>query len=92
MVDLRAHTVASDGGDRPDELTAAAAGVGVLAIVSSTLYVGGHFTTVGGTDRGHLAALSASGGLRGRVHPGLRRRPLGSRSSPAPPSQLSKFH
>jgi hypothetical protein len=27
--------------------------------------VGGHFTTVGGTDRGHLAALTASGGLLG---------------------------
>jgi trimeric autotransporter adhesin len=37
--------------------------VEALAIVSSTLYVGGHFTTVGGTSRGHLAALSASGGL-----------------------------
>ena len=37
--------------------------VEALAIASSTLYVGGHFTTVGGADRGHLAALSASGGL-----------------------------
>jgi hypothetical protein len=37
--------------------------VEALAMVSSTLYVGGHFTTVGGAGRGHLAALSASGGL-----------------------------
>jgi trimeric autotransporter adhesin len=37
--------------------------VEALAIVSSTLYVGGHFTSVGGTDRGHLAALNASGAL-----------------------------
>ena len=37
--------------------------VEALAIVSSTLYVGGHFTTVGGASRGHLAALSGSGGL-----------------------------
>jgi hypothetical protein len=37
--------------------------VEALAIVSSTLYVGGHFTTVGASSRGHLAALSASGGL-----------------------------
>jgi hypothetical protein len=37
--------------------------VEALAIVSSTLYIGGHFTTVGGSPRGHLAALSSSGGL-----------------------------
>jgi trimeric autotransporter adhesin len=37
--------------------------VEALVIVSTTLYVGGHFTTVGASDRGHLAALSASGGL-----------------------------
>ena len=36
--------------------------VEALAISSSTLYVGGHFTTVGGGSRGHLAALRASGG------------------------------
>jgi trimeric autotransporter adhesin len=37
--------------------------VEALVIVSSTLYVGGHFTTVGGSSRGHLAALTATGGL-----------------------------
>jgi len=37
--------------------------VEALAIVSSTLYIGGHFTTVGGAGRDHLAALSGSGGL-----------------------------
>jgi trimeric autotransporter adhesin len=36
--------------------------VEALAVSSSILYVGGHFTTVGGTDRGHLAALSTAGG------------------------------
>jgi trimeric autotransporter adhesin len=35
--------------------------VEALAIVSSTLYVGGHFTTIGGQARGHLAALRAAG-------------------------------
>ncbi|HJW64137.1 MAG TPA: hypothetical protein VJ849_11610, partial [Actinomycetes bacterium] len=36
--------------------------VEALAISSSILYVGGHFTTVGASSRGHLAALRASGG------------------------------
>jgi trimeric autotransporter adhesin len=38
--------------------------VEALAIASSTLYVGGHFTTVGAGDRDHLAALSATVGLQ----------------------------
>jgi hypothetical protein len=36
--------------------------VEALAVSSSILYVGGHFTTVGAASRGHLAAVSASGG------------------------------
>jgi hypothetical protein len=36
--------------------------VEALAVSSSILYVGGHFTTVSGTSRGHLAALSTAGG------------------------------
>jgi trimeric autotransporter adhesin len=36
--------------------------VEALAISSTTLYVGGHFTSIGGGGRGHLAALRASGG------------------------------
>jgi hypothetical protein len=36
--------------------------VEALAVSSSILYVGGHFTTVAGTSRGHLAALSTAGG------------------------------
>jgi hypothetical protein len=36
--------------------------VEALVVSSSILYVGGHFTTVGGSSRGHLAALRASGG------------------------------
>ena len=40
--------------------------VEALAVSSSILYVGGHFTSVGGGARGHLAALRTSGGS---VHP-----------------------
>jgi trimeric autotransporter adhesin len=36
--------------------------VEALAVSSSILYIGGHFTTVGASHRGHLAALSTSGG------------------------------
>jgi hypothetical protein len=36
--------------------------VEALAVSSSILYVGGHFTTVGASHRDHLAALRASGG------------------------------
>ena len=36
--------------------------VEALAVSSSILYVGGHFTTVAGSSRDHLAALRASGG------------------------------
>ena len=32
LVDLHAHTLASDGGDRPDELVAAAAAAGVATL------------------------------------------------------------
>jgi trimeric autotransporter adhesin len=37
--------------------------VEALAIISSTLYVGGHFTNLGGNPRNHLAAMSASGSV-----------------------------
>jgi trimeric autotransporter adhesin len=40
--------------------------VEALAVSSSILYVGGHFTSIGGGARGHLAALRTSGGS---VHP-----------------------
>jgi trimeric autotransporter adhesin len=40
--------------------------VEALAVSSSILYVGGHFTSVGGGARGHLAALRTSGGS---IHP-----------------------
>jgi hypothetical protein len=36
--------------------------VEALAVSSSILYIGGHFTLVGAASRGHLAALTASGG------------------------------
>jgi hypothetical protein len=37
--------------------------VEALAIISTTLYVGGHFTNLGGSARNHLAALTASGSV-----------------------------
>ena len=36
--------------------------VEAIVVSSSILYVGGHFTSIGGSNRGHLAALRASGG------------------------------
>jgi trimeric autotransporter adhesin len=36
--------------------------VEAIVVSSSILYIGGHFTTVAGLPRGHLAALAASGG------------------------------
>jgi trimeric autotransporter adhesin len=40
--------------------------VETIVVSSSILYVGGHFTTIGGGSRSHLAAVSASsGGLQG---------------------------
>ena len=44
--------------------------VEALAIISSTLYVGGHFTSIAGQGRGHLAALRASGGGLESWNPG----------------------
>jgi hypothetical protein len=44
--------------------------VEALVVSSSTLYVGGHFTTIGGGARGHLAALRASGGSIDPWNPG----------------------
>jgi len=44
--------------------------VEAIVVSSSTLYVGGHFTTVAGASRGHLAALSASGGGLQSWNPG----------------------
>ncbi|HSK36043.1 MAG TPA: hypothetical protein VLA80_04845 [Actinomycetota bacterium] len=44
--------------------------VEAVVVSSSTLYVGGHFTTVAGQPRGHLAALRASGGGLVNWNPG----------------------
>jgi trimeric autotransporter adhesin len=44
--------------------------VEALVVSSSTLYVGGHFTSIGGAGRGHLAALRASGGSVDPWNPG----------------------
>jgi hypothetical protein len=51
-------------GGNPVWNVAANGDVEALVVSSSILYIGGHFTTVGGASRGHLAALSASGGLQ----------------------------
>lgn len=44
--------------------------VEAIVVSSSILYVGGHFTTVAGASRGHLAALRASGGGLESWNPG----------------------
>jgi len=44
--------------------------VEAIVVSSSILYVGGHFTTVAGAGRGHLAALRASGGGLESWNPG----------------------
>jgi hypothetical protein len=44
--------------------------VEAIVVSSSILYIGGHFTTVAGASRGHLAALSASGGGLQSWNPG----------------------
>jgi trimeric autotransporter adhesin len=44
--------------------------VEAIVVSSSLVYAGGHFTTVGGVSRGHLAALLASGGGLTSWNPG----------------------
>jgi len=44
--------------------------VEAIVVSSSILYVGGHFTTIAGASRGHLAALRASGGGLESWNPG----------------------
>jgi trimeric autotransporter adhesin len=44
--------------------------VEAIVVSSSILYIGGHFTTVAGASRGHLAALAASGGGLQSWNPG----------------------
>jgi trimeric autotransporter adhesin len=44
--------------------------VEAIVVSSSILYVGGHFTSVAGASRGHLAALRASGGGLESWNPG----------------------
>jgi trimeric autotransporter adhesin len=44
--------------------------VEAVVVSSSTVYVGGHFTSIGGGGRGHLAALRASGGTVDPWNPG----------------------
>jgi hypothetical protein len=44
--------------------------VEALVVISSALYVGGHFTAVAGQARGHLAALRVAGGGLESWNPG----------------------
>jgi hypothetical protein len=44
--------------------------VEAIVVFCSILYIGGHFTTVAGSGRGHLAALRASGGGLESWNPG----------------------
>jgi hypothetical protein len=44
--------------------------VEAIVVSSSVVYVSGHFTSVGGSGRGHLAALLASGGGLTSWNPG----------------------
>ena len=44
--------------------------VEAIVVSSSTLYVGGHFTTVAGQSRGHLAAMRTAGGGLDAWNPG----------------------
>ena len=67
--------------------------VEALAVSSSILYVGGHFTTVAGTSRGHLAALSTSGGnLRAGPPPPTASSAPSARPSPAPGRLRRRVH
>jgi hypothetical protein len=45
--------------------------VEAIVVSSSILYIGGHFTTVAGASRNHLAALRASGGGLESWNPGV---------------------
>jgi trimeric autotransporter adhesin len=57
-------------GGSPVWNVAADGDVEAIVVSSSILYVGGHFTTVAGASRGHLAALRASGGGLESWNPG----------------------
>src|ERR671918_327055 len=61
MIDLHAHTLASDGGDRPQELVAAAAAAGV-----GTLAVTDHDTVAAVAQ----ARAAEAGGVAVLAHPG----------------------
>jgi 3',5'-nucleoside bisphosphate phosphatase len=71
MLDLHAHTVASDGGDRPDELAAAAAaaGVGVLAVTDHDSVAGVAEARAAGRRLGVevLAGCELTAAVGGRV-------------------------
>jgi hypothetical protein len=57
-------------GGTPVWNVAANGDVETLVVSSSMVYVGGHFTTLGGASRGHLAAVRASGGGLDAWNPG----------------------
>jgi hypothetical protein len=57
-------------GGTPVWNAAANGDVEAIVVSSSILYVGGHFTSIAGAGRGHLAALRASGGGLESWNPG----------------------
>jgi hypothetical protein len=58
-------------GGTPVWNVAANGDVEAVVVSSSILYIGGHFTTVAGASRNHLAALRASGGGLQTWNPGV---------------------
>jgi trimeric autotransporter adhesin len=64
------HAYGPASGGAPVWTAAANGDVEALAVSSTTVYVGGHFTTIGGAGRGHMAALRAAGGAVEAWNPG----------------------
>ena len=64
------HAYGPTSGGAPVWAAAANGDVEALAVSSSILYVGGHFTAIGGAARGHMAALRAAGGAVEAWNPG----------------------
>lgn len=64
------HAYGPTAGGAPVWTAAANGDVEALAVSPRILYVGGHFTSIGGVARGHMAALRAAGGAVAAWNPG----------------------
>jgi hypothetical protein len=64
------HAYGPTAGGAPVWTAAANGDVEALVVSSATLYVGGHFTSIGGAGRGHMAAMRAAGGGLEAWNPG----------------------